>query len=152
MFKKVLIVIGSFFLVLIITFICIGIWFAHSSSKYTEVAKPYLEINIPAAVSWDFEQLRPLLTPEALEAFETDRGQKIYKMFSKLGPLQSLEEPRFLGSKTGATTKNGTFDIINFTILGHFEAGDAQVAVTLATSGDSYLIHYIHINSDAFLE
>lgn len=152
MFKKFLKIIGSFFLVLIIIFICVGIWFAANSSKYTEVAQPYLEKNMPAAVSWDFEQLRPLLTPEALKAFETERGQKVYKMFSKLGALKSFEEPQFLGSKAGATIGDGTFDVVNFTMLGHFEVGDAQVSVTLATSGDSYLIHYININSDAFLE
>lgn len=152
MLKKFLKIIGSFFLVLIIIFICVGIWFSTNSSKYTEIAQPYLEKNMPAVVSWDFEQLRPLLTPEALKEFETERGQKVYKMFSKLGTLKSFEEPQFLGSKAGATIGDGAFEVVNFTMLGHFEAGVAQVSVTLATTDDSYLIHYININSDAFLE
>lgn len=152
MFKKLLKIIGSFFLVLIILFLCVSIWFAVSSSKYTEIAQPYLEKNMPAVVSWDFEQLRPLLTPEALKAFEAERGRKVYKMFSKLGALKSFEEPQFLGSKAGVTIGDGAFDVVNFSLLGHFEAGDAQISVTLAASEDSYLIHYINIRSDAFLE
>ncbi len=152
MLKKLLKIIGSFFLVLIVIFIGLGIWYALNASKYTEVAQPYLEKNMPAAVSWDFEKLRPLLTPEALKEFETERGQKIYKLFSKLGALKSFEEPQFLGAQTGANINQGAYDIVNFAILGHFEAGDAQFHVTLATHGDSYLIHYININSDAFLE
>jgi hypothetical protein len=152
MFKKLVKIIGSFLLVLIILFICVGIWFAVNASKYTEVALPYLEKNMPAVVSWDFEQFRPLLTPEALKEFEAERGQKIYKMFSKLGNLQSFEEPQFLGAKAGATVTEGSYDIVNFSMLGHFEAGDAQFTITLATEGDSYLIHYIKINSDVFIE
>jgi hypothetical protein len=152
MFKKFLKIIGSFFLVLIVLFVCVGIWFAINSSKYTEVAQPYLEDNMPAVVSWDFEQLKPLLTPESLKEFETERGQKIYKMFSKLGALKSFGEPQFLGAKAGATVSEGAYDIVNFSMLGHFESGDANFTITLATAGDSYLIHYININSDVFIE
>ncbi|WP_019529841.1 hypothetical protein [Dasania marina] len=152
MFKKFLKIIGSFFLVLIVIFICIGTWYAVNSSKYTEVAQPYLETNMPAVVSWDFEQLRALLTPESLKEFETERGQKVYRLFSKLGALKSFEEPQFLGAKAGATVREGAYDIVNFSMLGHFEAGDAQFTITLATEGESYLIHYININSDVFLE
>lgn len=152
MFKKFLKIIGSFFLVLIVLFICVGIWFAVKSAKYTEVAQPYLEKNMPAVVSWDFERLRPLLTPESLKEFETERGQKIYKLFSKLGALKSFEKPQFLGAKAGVTISEGAYDIVNFSMLGHFEAGDALFTITLAEDGDSYLIHHININSDAFLE
>ncbi len=152
MFKRFLKIIGSFFLVLIVILVCIGIWSAINSSKYTELAKPYIEKNMPAVVSWDFEQLRPLLTPESLKEFKTERGQKVYKYFSKLGSLKSLEEPQFLGAKTGVSVSHGAYDIVNFSILGQFEAGTAHITLTLAKSGDSYLIHYIHINSDAFLE
>ncbi|MFT6189242.1 MAG: hypothetical protein ACJAW8_001655 [Oleispira sp.] len=152
MLKKLLKIIGSFFLVLIALLICIGIWFAANSSKYTEIAKPYLDKNMPAVVSWDFSQFKPLLTPEALKEFENERGQKIYKMFSKLGKLKSFEEPAFLGAKTGVTVSEGTYDTVNFSMLGHFEAGDALFTVTLANAEDSYLIHYVNINSDVFLD
>jgi hypothetical protein len=37
-------------------------------------------------------------------------------------------------------------------MLGHFESGDALFTITLATNNDSYLIHYININSDAFIQ
>lgn len=152
MFKKLLKIFGSFFLVLIVLFVCFGVWYAINSSKYTEVAQPFLEKNMPAVVSWDFEQFRPLLTPEALKEFETERGQKVYKFFSKLGALKSFEEPQFLGAKTGASVREGAYDVVNFSMLGHFEAGDALFTVTLAAEGGSYLIHYIYVNSDAFLE
>jgi hypothetical protein len=152
MFKKLLKILGSFFLVIIVIFIGVAIWFSFTSSKYTEAAQPFLETNMPSAVSWDFEQLRPLLTPESLKEFETERGQKIYKMFSKLGALKSFEQPQFLSAKTGVSVGVGAYDIVVFSMPGHFEAGDAQISVTLASSEDSYLIHYIQVNSDVFLD
>ncbi len=152
MFRKFLKIIGSFFLVLIVIFICIGIWSAINSSKHMKVAKPYLDKNMPTAMSWDFEKLKPLLTPEALKEFETVRGQKIYKYFSKLGVYKSFKEPNFLGAKTGVSVTEGGYDLLTFSMLGHFEAGEAMVIVTLAPKDDSYLIHHININSDAFLE
>jgi hypothetical protein len=136
----------------VVIFIGAAIWYGINSSKYEEVAKPYLEKNMPLVVSWAFEKLKPLLTPQALKAFETERGQKVYKLFSKLGTLKSFEEPQFLNAKTGVTATEGAHDVVNFSIPGHFEQGDAVVTVTLATAGDSYQIHYIHINSDVFME
>jgi len=152
MFKKLLKIIGSFLLVLVVIFIGAAIWYSISSSKYEEIAKPYLEKNMPLVVSWDLDKLKPLLTPQARKTFETERGQKVYKLFSKLGKLKSFEEPQFLNAKTGVTVAEGAHDIVNFSMPGHFEKGDAVVTVTLATVGDSYQIHYIHINSDVFME
>ncbi len=152
MFTKILKIIGAFFLVLIVIVLCAAIWVAISASEYTESAKPYLEKNIPAIVSWDFEKLRPLLSEEALKNFETERGQKVYRMFSKLGRLVSLEEPQFVSSKSGVTFEEGSFDIVNFSILGHFEAGDALLTISLAQEDEAYSIYYININSDVFLE
>ena len=73
-------------------------------------------------------------------------------MFSKLGKLKSFEEPQFLGAKTGVSVGEGAYDIVNFTMLGHFDAGDATFTITLAKDNESYLFHYININSDAFIE
>ena len=152
MFKKFLKIVGSFFLVLIALLIGIGVWFGVSSSKYTEVAKPYLEKNMPIVASWDFEKFKPLLTPKALKEFENERGQKIYKVFSKLGKLEFFEEPSFLSAKTGATVGGGAFDTVKFSMMGYFEAGSALFTVTLAEVDGSYLIQYIGIDSDVFLD
>ncbi len=152
MFKKLLKIIGSFFLVLIVIFIAVGIWFAINSSKYTEIAQPYLQENMPVAVSWDFEQFKPLLTPEALKEFQTDRGQKIYKVFSKLGTLKSFDDPQFISANAGVSVGAGAYDVVTFSMQGHFQAGDALVTITLAETNNSYLIHHISINSDVFLE
>lgn len=152
MFKKLLKIIGSFFLVLIIIFIGIGIWFGVSASKHNEIAKPYLQKNMPIFTTWDINKIKPLLTPEALQTFESKKGEKILKFFSKLGKLKSFEEPQFLTAKSGASIGTGSYDIVKFKMLGHFEVEDAIFTITLTTDEDSYLIHYVSINSDAFFD
>ena len=152
MFKKLLKIIGSFFLVVFVLLACVAIWFGFNASKYEEVAKPYLQKNMPIFASWDFDKFRPLLSPESLKKFETERGQKIYKMFSKLGKLKSFEDPQFKVAKKGVSVGEGTYDLVNFTMLGHFDTGDAVFTITLAKHDDSYMFHHIKINSDVFIE
>jgi len=152
MLKKLLKILGSFFLVLFILLVGGFIWFSLTSSEYIEEAKPYLDQNLPDALSWDLERLKPLLTPEAEEAFETDRGKKVYRFFSRLGQLKSFEEPEFLAAKSGVSIGTGSYDITKFSMLGEFENGPAQITVTLASVDSGYKIHYLHLNSDVFLE
>ena len=151
MFKKPLKLAGSFALILMVAFAVVGIGFNLYASKYLDAATPYLEQNMPAVVSWDFERLKPLLTPESRAVFETEQGQRVYKMFSKLGRLTSLDAPKFLNAKAGVALDKEPYEVINFSILGHFEAGDVEITLTLVTAGDSYQIDYINMGSDAFL-
>ncbi|ASJ70297.1 hypothetical protein [Granulosicoccus antarcticus] len=152
MFKKLLKIVGTAFLLLLVLAACLATWSYLSASKHTKAAEPYLTKNLPEAVSWDFENLKPLLTPKALEAFETERGQKIYELFSRLGKLKSLEESKFLRSQSGVTTSTGIYDVVIFSTLGHFESGDANITTTLSVVDGSYSIQAININSDIFLE
>jgi len=153
--KTVLKIIGSFVLVLAIIFVAAGIWFKTSSSKYDEVAKPFVINNINVITSWDFEKLKPLLTPKASKELDTLKGKKLFRMFSKLGTLQSHEEPMFMGAEAGAGvttgTEDGIYDVVSYSVVGHFSSGDAIILVTLTPANDTYLINYMHINSDAFL-
>jgi hypothetical protein len=143
---------GSIFLLIILGFFSIYIWFSISSEQYLEEASPYLDTNLPIVLNWDFEQLKPLLTTGAAEAFESERGQKVHRMFSKLGKLESIEEPQFVSASSGVSIGAGVYDVVTFSVLAHFETGQAQVSVTLVPDSDSYKIHYLQINSDAFLE
>ena len=85
------------------------------------------------------------------DSFQTERGRKVVTMFKKLGALKSHEKPQFFGSKRGVSIGEGAYDVVNFVVPAHFEAGDAQITLTLSKSGDKYLIHTININSDVFL-
>ena len=130
----------------------LAIWFSISSSKHTENATPYLNKNIPLISTWDFEQLRPLLTQPALEQFETEQGQKIFKFFSKLGKAKSFEQPEYLSSKSSITTIDGATEIVIFNMGGYFENGYATFTITLESDDYEYKIQHLKINSNVFIE
>jgi len=127
-------------------------WFSFKSSDYISDAEPYLQTNLPVILSWDYEKLKPLLTEGAAEAFETERGRKAYKFFSKLGSIDSLGDIQFRKAMSGAMVNQGSYEMVTFTLPGSFENGDADITVTLAKIDNSYRVHYLKINSDFFLE
>lgn len=152
MLKKVLKSIGIFLLGLILLFAILAVWLSITSSKHIETATPYLNKNVPLIATWDFEQLRPLLTQAALEQFETVQGQKIFKFFSKLGTAKSFDQPEFQNSKSSVTTQEGANEIAIFTMGGNFENGYATFTITLESDDYKYKIQHLKINSDAFIE
>lgn len=150
--KNVLKSIGKFLLGLFVIIIILIVWAAITSSKHTEHGTPYLNKHIPLISTWDFEQLRTELTPEALESFETERGQKLFNYFSKLGKAKSFEQPKFVNSTSSVTTENGSQEIAVFTMGGQFENGYATFTVTLEANDYQYKIRHLKITSDAFIE
>ncbi len=122
------------------------IWSLVEKNELEKSVTPYLNKNMPVFVSWDFNKMKVLLSSEALKTFETTKGRKIYKSFSNLGKLKSFESPKFNASIVELNNK-----YIIFTMLGHFEKEDAMFKITLIQDDDSYLIHYIHIQSDIFI-
>lgn len=152
MLKKLLKILGSFFLVLLVVLVGVSIWFGINSSKNTDIARPYFDTHLPAIVSWDYQQLEPLLTPSMQEQLTSDQGKKLLRLFSRLGALQSYEQLQYVGASSGVSPDQGSVDLSRFTLLGHFEAGKARINVVLTRSDDQYLVHSLNIQSDVLLE
>lgn len=152
MFKKLLKILGSFFLVLITLFVFFGIWFSISSSAHVEQATPYINKVIPTLTSWDYNNLEPELTEEAKVYFETEQGKKVFKYFAKLGDLSRFAPPEFAKSMSGVTIDSGSYDMVSFRVISHFEKGEALITLTLLLNDNGYKIHNININSDVFLD
>lgn len=152
MFKKILKTLGGFILGLILLLVGGMIYaFITTSNDKAEVT-PYLKEKMPIVATWKLEKFSPFLTDSAREVFEQERGQKILSAFSKLGEFKSFEEPQFIESKSGVSTERGSYDIVIFSMVGHFENDAAQIIVTLSRESNELLIQHIKVNSDVFLE
>ncbi|NQY52904.1 MAG: hypothetical protein HRT42_04965 [Campylobacteraceae bacterium] len=146
MIKKILKVIGSFLLVTILVISSIYIWILFEKEKQEALAKPYLNKSMIIFSKWDFNNMKVLLSPSTLKNFETKKGRKVYKMFSRLGNLEKIDNINFISSTIDLNNK-----YITFSILGHFENDYALIKIVLIESNDSYLINYIQITSDIFI-
>jgi nitrogen fixation-related uncharacterized protein len=51
------------------------LWFGMKADRYDDTAVPYLESALSIVTSWQFEQLRPLLSPTARLEFENQKVQ-----------------------------------------------------------------------------
>ena len=64
---------------------------------------PYLERTLPELTSWRYARLQPLLSPEAEAEFDNKEGQDVYRLFSKLGRLESQGRPEYLGDRSSTS-------------------------------------------------
>lgn len=149
MANKLLKTTGYLILALAVAAIAMVVWYGINASRNTDVAQPYFEAHLPVIVGWDFDTLEPLLTPSLKASFSSAEGQRVFRRLSQLGELQSFEQLQYIGGDSQVSVDGGIYDLLQFTLLGHFSAGDALVLVTLAQTDDRFLVHGLNIRSDA---
>ena len=150
--KKIFIILGGIFLVIIIAFIGMGLFTWYRSSQYAEVAIPYIEKTVPEISKWDAEQIKTYMAPEVLAETPDEDFRKIIKYLSKLGPLISLGEPKFTKIYSGANLDHGKQIIVTYVIGAVYEKGDATITISLLDKGESFQIYHFHIDSLAMAE
>jgi len=126
------------------------IWFNMNAEKYDETVIPYLNKALPRVSTWNYSELKPMLSPRALAEFETDKGKQAYQLFTRLGNLQSMGKPQYLSSETQSSSGLGEVEIISYSVPVVFESGPAVIKILLAANGQSYFIHHLGINSEIY--
>lgn len=150
--KKVLMIFGGIFLVIILAFGGMGLFAWYKASQYDDTAVPYVKSALPVLSQWDPEVIKEYMVPKVMEQTTKEDFSKIIKYLSKLGALSSFEEPSFTNINTGATLENGKQTIVTYTINAVYENGDAFVTMSLLDLGKSFQIYKFHINSKALMD
>jgi len=150
--KKVFIVLGVIFSVLIFLIAGIGAFTWYKSSKYEDTAVPYIKAVIPELSKWDTEITKSYMAPEVQKEITDDDFNKVIKYLSKLGSLASFEEPNFTNIYTGATLESGKTTLVTYTIDAVYENGDAVITITLLDLGNSFNVYKFYINSMALAQ
>ena len=124
----------------------------YKQSEYKETAVPYINKVIPVISEWDAEKAKPFFVPSTFDNVSKDDFEKLFRWFSKLGSFQSMEEPEFNQVLSGATIREGASTIVTYTVLTHYENGDAQITIRLLDLGKSFEVYHFNVNSTAFIE
>jgi len=122
------------------------------SSEYSETAVPYINEKIPELSTWDPEVAKKYLAPGILAETKDEDLEKLMRWFSKLGALQSIEEPQFINVSSNATVANGQQTIATYTIMAHYENGDAAITMRLLEVEGGFKIYQFHLNSNALID
>ncbi|MDF0534149.1 hypothetical protein PY479_07660 [Shewanella sp. A32] len=152
MFKKILKWFGVILLGIILLFILVAVYTGYKQSGYKETAVPYIKEVIPAISEWDTEKAKQFFVPSTFDNVSQDDFEKLFRFFSKLGSLKSMDEPVFNQVQAGATIQEGANTIVTYTVLAHYENGDAQITIRLLDLGGSFEVYYFNVNSTVFIE
>ncbi len=146
-------------------FTMIGVWLVvmasliigfhlHERSKaaeYDDTAIPYLKRVVPEISRWDLETTRAFMAAEALKNIPDEQYAKIITLFSRMGVLQSFEEPEFEKTYT-ANLPNGPETIISYEVEAKYANGDAHLDFKLIEDSGSYQIYLFNLSSKALTE
>ena len=125
-------------------------WYGIKADRHDEAVVPYLESALPQLTSWQYSQLEPLLSPQAQIEFDSDEGQAVYKLFSKLGRLESIGTPEYLGDRSETSEALGDIEVVAYQVPLQFETGPGVIKINLASDGERYYIHHFGIHSEIF--
>jgi hypothetical protein len=150
--KKVFMVFGGVFLLVILVIVGTGLSMWYKSYQYEDTAVPYLTATIPELSKWDAERIKKLVAPEILEETTPEQFNKIIKHLSALGILVTMGEPRIAKVYQNATNKSGEQTLVKYHIDAVYENGNAVIAITLLDLDDSFQVYKLHIDSMALVE
>jgi hypothetical protein len=124
----------------------------YKQSEYSETAVLYIKKVIPIISEWSPEKSKPLFVASTFDNASDEDFSKLFKWFSKLGALKSIEEPQFSQVTSGATVRDGANTIVTYGVLAHYENGDAQISIRLLDLGSSFEIYQFNLNSQVLIE
>ncbi len=141
-----------FFVLLVAGLVIYALWYGIKADRYDETAIPYLESALPRLTSWEYEQLRPLLSPSALQDFENEKVRAAYNAFSRLGQLRSMEKPQYVASQSDSSDELGELEIVGYKVILQLDSGPAMIKIKLVADGRSYRIQHFGIHSEIFAD
>ncbi len=127
-----------------------SLWYGIKADRYEDTAVPYLQEAIPVVTSWEYEQLKPLLSPSARRDFENEKMQTAYHAFNRLGQLQSMGRPQYVTNRFDSIDGLGDVEAIDYQVPLEFNSGPAMIKITLIADGEVYYVHHFGIHSDVF--
>ncbi len=149
--NKVFKILGIIFLLIIILFAGVAAYTYMKSSEYSKTAIPYINEKIPELSTWESSVAKKYLAPEILAKTQDADLERLMRWFSKLGSLKSIEEPQFINVSSITTISSGQQTIVTYTILAHYEKGDATITMRLLEVEGGFQIYQFHLNSNALI-
>lgn len=141
-----------FFALLLAGLVLYSFWYGIKADRYEETAIPYLESAMPKLTSWQYDQLKPLLSPAARVDFENEKLRAAYQSFSRLGQYQSMEKPRYTASRAESSQELGDIELIDYQVVLQFDSGPAMLKIKLVADGKSYYVQHFGFHSEIFVE
>jgi hypothetical protein len=129
-----------------------GIYDKYLSSDYDEAALPYIEKAVTEISKWDPATTRELMVAEVAANIPEETFTKGMAWFSRLGTLQSMDEPEFKKAYVDQATELGKHTIVEYSTDARYANGDATINIKLLNRHGYYEIYSFNFSSEALIE
>lgn len=147
--------IGCLVFLIIIAVVAGVLYFGSKGTVVYKESQAYVDEAIPAIVSgWDGQALVSRATPEFIDAVDATELARRFAIYRTLGSLQDYKDSE-RQAKGGSFKFNGDKDkqiAIAFEAWAEFDAGEAQIKITVAKQDNEWKISDFNVYSTAFPE
>ena len=150
--RKFFILLITWLVTIIVIFVGSALYDQHKSSEYDDSAVPYIKGIIPELSKWDSATTKALMASEVTATISDEKFGQAMTWFSKLGSLQSVDDPKFVDVHIGHQADVGVQTIIEYNIDAQYAGGDATINLKLLARDGSFEIYNFNFSSEALLK
>jgi hypothetical protein len=150
--KKFFFLLGTWFVVIVAVIGGSFLYDRYKTSEFDDRAVPYINEVIPAISQWNPTKTKALMAPEIAATISEEKFAQTMDLFSRLGQLQSVEEPKFIDVHSGKQGDIGEQTIIEYQIDVQYANGEATINLKLLFRDGLFEIYNFNFSSEALLK
>lgn len=144
--KKFFILLALWFVTIMSVFAGSFIYDQYKTSEYDDAAIAYIKAVIPELSKWDPATTKSLMPVDVSAKIPEENFIKAMTLFSRLGTLQSVNEPKFEETHTGEQT------IVEYNTEARYANGEATINLKLLPRNGTFEIYRFHFSSELLIE
>ena len=151
--KKVFIFLSVAFALFVVIVIAGIIFVVSKGTALYKGSQEYVDIAIPAIVSeWDKQELMNRASPKFMESVQENELDKIFVMYRGLGKLKEYKSAEGKGGGFSFSSGHDKVISVDYVAKAQFDAGPAEIKVSLIKHGDNWKIFKFQVNSKRVCE
>lgn len=143
---------GTWFVVIMAVIGGSALYDRYKTSDYDDQAVPYINEVIPEISQWNPTKTKGLMASEVAATISEEKFSQAMNWFSKLGQLQSINEPQFIEVHTEEQAELGKQTIVEYDIDAEYANGDATINLKLLYRDGLFEIYNFNFSSQALLQ
>lgn len=150
--KKFFFLLGTWFVVIVAVIGGSFLYDRYKTSEFDDRAVPYIKEVIPEISQWNPTKTKALMASEVAADISEEKFSQAMDLFSRLGQLQSVEEPKFIDVHSGKQGDIGEQTIIEYEIDVQYANGEATINLKLLLRDGLFEIYNFNFSSEALLK
>lgn len=143
---------GAWFVVIVAVIGGSFLYDRYKTSDFDDRAVPYIQEVIPVISQWNPTKTKALMAAEVAATISEEKFAQAMELFSRLGQLQNIHEPKFIDVHTGKQGDIGEQTIVEYEIGANYANGEATINLKLLFREGLFEIYNFNFSSEALLK